>query len=471
MSLIQRFDYNLVPFYKLNEAIRINQFDKQMTILHFAIWNYQERVDLTGMSATLGGRKPDDTIYMYECAIVSDPETKEGEKDYKVIEIRVQDQMTVISGEGVAELTLSDDNDTIVHTANFKVMVEACPTDGYEPSVTEITLFQQLVEEAQRIAGGIDGVAERAESAASAAEGSATNASQSATNAATSASEAEGYKDDAATSASEAEQSATDADASKTAAQTAATTATENAEIATTQAENAATSATNAENSANDAQNYSSSALASSSSSANSATAAAQSATTASTMAQNSAASADSSASYAAQSEAHAQESKQTFDEIYEHVTQETAERIEADNALSQRIDNILDLPEGSTTGDAQLADIKVGYDGTAYDTPGDAVRAQAMRPGSIAETFDATKAYTAGEYVWYNHVLYRFTANHSAGTWLGTDATAAELGDDVNRIDQSLAETETDVTDLKNQLSHAVMIDDDGMFYIETED
>lgn len=61
----------------------------------------------------------------------------------------------------------------------------------------------------------------------------------------------------------------------------------------------------------------------------------------------------------------------------------------------------------------------------------------------TIAPTFSASTAYAAGQYVWYDGTLYRFTAAHSAGSWAGTDATAAVIGTDLSDLKSAI----TDIT------------------------
>ena len=59
----------------------------------------------------------------------------------------------------------------------------------------------------------------------------------------------------------------------------------------------------------------------------------------------------------------------------------------------------------------------------------------------TIAPTFSTGTAYAAGQYVWYDGTLYRFTTAHSAGNWNSAHVTAAVVGNDLSYLRTALVD------------------------------
>ena len=66
----------------------------------------------------------------------------------------------------------------------------------------------------------------------------------------------------------------------------------------------------------------------------------------------------------------------------------------------------------------------------------------------SIASDFSSSTAYTAGQYVYYNNTLYCFTADHAAGAWTGSDATAVTAGGQLTDLKNALMLQEETIPD-----------------------
>lgn len=78
-----------------------------------------------------------------------------------------------------------------------------------------------------------------------------------------------------------------------------------------------------------------------------------------------------------------------------------------------KRIDNIVALPSGSTTGDAELTDIRVGADGVTYNTAGTAVREQVS---SLKEDIESIAGFNIlqGATLFEDNCFYDPTKNGS---------------------------------------------------------
>lgn len=105
-------------------------------------------------------------------------------------------------------------------------------------------------------------------------------------------------------------------------------------------------------------------------------------------------------------------------------LSSEITNREAADTVLSGRIDSLASLTEGSTTGDAELMDIRVGENGITYPSAGDAVRGQISEVEDQIENLEEIiEFYYSDFYSFDSENPTTLTKNLQ---WLITDETLA---------------------------------------------
>ena len=92
-------------------------------------------------------------------------------------------------------------------------------------------------------------------------------------------------------------------------------------------------------------------------------------------------------------------------------LNNEISERTSADVLINARIDEITNLPEGSTSGDAELADIRVSDSGLTYANAGNAVRGQ-IGDGKYNFTESIKYLSDITPISFQNNGYYRYTTN-----------------------------------------------------------
>ena len=134
---------NIIPgFWGKPQVVRINQNDADLTEMGFKIFNGNDEISLEGLSAIISGTKPDKTEFYYNCRI---------DIENNAVIVGVKDQMSVLAGKSITEITFFDQNEGTVSTENFGIVAEKGATTGEGVSETEIAVFRETVAEVQAL--------------------------------------------------------------------------------------------------------------------------------------------------------------------------------------------------------------------------------------------------------------------------------------------------------------------------------
>ena len=160
-----------------------------------------------------------------------------------------------------------------------------------------------------------------------------------------------------------------------------------------------------------------------------------------------------------------------TAQSIIEHGDNYGQVRIENDGEVVTSFDFILlvkpfrGIDATQSTTEMNIFDKAVEQAEEAIDDAKDAALDEINQTtGNFAEAFSASKAYSAGEYVMQLGRLYRFTSNHAAGAWTGSDAEAVTVGEELTDVKDGLSETDRVLT-LDDQVTIPFTIKTNGKY------
>lgn len=121
---------------------------------------------------------------------------------------------------------------------------------------------------------------------------------------------------------------------------------------------------------------------------------------------------------------------------------------IEAGSGTSdyEELEHLPKINSVELKGDKSLSDLGAASEG--------AVAAKASQ-SDIAPTFSDATAYTAGDVVYHEGSLYRFTANHSAGVWDSADVESVTVDDLVDGLKPVDSVTDGDMRPVTSNAVH----------------
>ena len=119
MTIYSDYILNMQPG-SVMETVRISQGEALWRILRFRLYNGGSVFTIpAGTNAYLNGRKPDGTGFSYAMTVEQDPPR---------VSIPVKQQMSAVAGAVVCEVMV-ENNDEVIGSVNFRMMVEPSPLD------------------------------------------------------------------------------------------------------------------------------------------------------------------------------------------------------------------------------------------------------------------------------------------------------------------------------------------------------